>query len=83
MTAVQNVASLLPAKIRATVYTILGTLIFLEAIWDIIPEPFEGKLLATLGALGFGMAAVNAIPTPLPPPPPNGGVVPNFPDEFA
>lgn len=83
MNVAQNVAGWLPAKVRAAVYTILGTAILLEAIWDVLPEPFEGKVLATLGALGFGMAAVNSADrTPLPPPAPKP-VVENFPDEFA
>jgi hypothetical protein len=84
MNALNNIASYLPPKVRATVYTILATAILLEAVWDILPQPFEGKVLATLSVLGFGMAAVNATPAPLPPPAPPAGDVPEeFDGEFA
>ena len=82
MNALNNIAGYLPPKIRATVYTVLATLILLEAVWDLLPQPFEGKVLASLSVLGFGMAAINATPAPLPPPPPNGGVPEQFPGEF-
>lgn len=84
MNALNTIAAFLPPKIRATVYTILATLILLETVWDLLPQPFEGKVLATLSVLGFGMAAVNATPAPLPPPPPSSGDVPEqYPGEFA
>jgi hypothetical protein len=83
MNALNNIAAFLPPKIRATVYTVLATLILLEAVWDLLPQPFEGRLLASLSILGFGMAAVNATPTPTPQrPPDNGGVPENFEGEF-
>lgn len=82
MNALNNIAGFLPPKIRATVYTVLATLILLETVWDVLPQPFEGKILATLSVLGFGMAAVNAAPSPLPPAPPVGGVPEQFPGEF-
>jgi len=78
----KNLAQILPPKARQVAYSILGTLVGLEAIFDIIPAGWESKILATLVVLGFGTAALN-VSTPLPPPPPNGGVVPAFPDEFA
>lgn len=56
---VTNIANLIPAKIRATVYAVLGAAIALEMIWDVVPGPLEGKVLATLSALGFGMATAN------------------------
>lgn len=31
----------------------------LELIWDVVPDPIEGKVLATLNVLGFSMAALN------------------------
>lgn len=83
MTAVQNVASFIPAKFRAAIYTALGTLILLEGIWDVLPEPFEGKVLATLGALGFGVAAINASDRgAVLPPPAAPGLEEQFPGEF-
>ena len=80
MNTVNNIAAFLPPKIRATVYTILAALILLETVWDVLPQPFEGKILATLSILGFGMAAVNATPSPLPP---SSSAIPeNYPGEF-
>ena len=34
----------------------LAAAVALEAIWDVVPEPIEGKVLASLVALGFGLA---------------------------
>lgn len=62
MTATQqarHVAALIPAKIRAVIYTVLGAAIALEAIWDLVPDPLEGKVLASLSALGFLLAVGN------------------------
>lgn len=80
---INNVASYLPPKIRATVYSALAAMILLQQIWHVIPERFDGRLTATLSVLGFSMAAVNATPPPAPPlPPDDGGVPPAFPGEF-
>ena len=54
-----KLADLLPAPVRRVVYVVLGAAVPLEAIWDVIPEPLEGKVLATLVALGFGLALAN------------------------
>ena len=54
-----KLADLLPAPVRRVVYVVLGAAVSLEAIWDVIPEPLEGKVLATLVALGFGLALAN------------------------
>jgi hypothetical protein len=77
------IASYLPPKVRATIYAVLATLIGLEAVWDMINGEWESKIIATLAVLGFGMAAVNATPTPGVLPPPDDGLVPEaFPGEF-
>jgi hypothetical protein len=52
----EDIAGLIPATARRVVYSVLGAAIALEAIWDIVPAPIEGKVLATLSALGFGLA---------------------------
>jgi hypothetical protein len=83
MNALNNLAGWLPPKVRATVYTVLATLTLLEAVWDLLPQPFEGKVLATLSVLGFGMAAVNATPSPPEPPPADGDLPEQYPGEFA
>jgi len=51
-----KIADWIPAKARAAVYTVLGALVALEAVWDFVPSPLEGKLLSTLTVLGFGLA---------------------------
>lgn len=55
----RNLAQSIPAKIRTGVYVVLGVLIPLEAVWDVLPPVLEGKVLASLAALGFGVAALN------------------------
>lgn len=66
---VKTLAQVVPAKVRTWIYIALGVLVPLEVIWDVIPGEYEGKILASLAALGFGMAALNT-GDPLPPPPP-------------
>jgi hypothetical protein len=79
---VKNLAQSIPTKWRTAIYSILGTLVGLEAIFDVVEDGLEGKILSALVVLGFGTAVLN-VGTPLPPPPPgDGGVAPNFPDEF-
>jgi hypothetical protein len=79
---VKNLAQMIPAKYRTAIYSILGTLVGLEAIFDLIPAGWESKILATLVVLGFGTAALN-VSSPSPLPPPNGGVPEQYPGEFA
>lgn len=50
---------LLPGKARQAIYSVLGTLVALEAIFDVLPDLWEGKVLAALSVLGFGLAAGN------------------------
>ena len=52
-----KIADYLPARARAVIYVVLGTAIALEAVWDLVPQVLEGKVLATLSVLGFGLAA--------------------------
>lgn len=56
------IANLLPPKVRKAIYVALSTALALEAIWDVIPDALEGKLLLSLGALGFVLAAGNTKP---------------------
>lgn len=79
---IRNLASFIPPKWRTVIYSILGTLTLLEGVWNVLPDQYDGKVLATLGFLGFGMAAVNASPPPPPDLPPAGGVPEMFPGEF-
>ena len=52
----KKIADYLPAGVRKVVYSVIGAAVALEAIWDVVPEPLEGKALATIVALGFGLA---------------------------
>lgn len=56
------IADLLPPKVRRAIYVALSTALALEAIWDVVPDALEGKLLLSLGALGFVLAAGNTKP---------------------
>lgn len=51
-----NLAQYLPAAVRKVVYVVLGAAVALESVWDLVPEPLEGKVLQTLTVLGFGLA---------------------------
>jgi hypothetical protein len=50
---------LIPAKYRKAVYSVLGTVIALEGIFDLVPEGAQTKILEALAVLGFGLAASN------------------------
>ncbi len=58
----KNLAQAIPAKVRTGIYVVLGVVIPLEAVWDVLPPVLEGKVLASLAALGFGVAALNVAP---------------------
>lgn len=55
----KNLAQSIPAKVRTAIYSVLGTLVGLEAIFDVVPDVLEGKLLKALTVLGFGVAVAN------------------------
>lgn len=54
-----KIADLLPAPVRKGVYAVLGSAVALEAVFDIVPDVLQGKILLGLAALGFGLAAGN------------------------
>ena len=58
----KTLAQAIPAKFRTAIYSALGTLIGLEAIFDVVPSPLDGKIIAALAVLGFGTAALNVTP---------------------
>lgn len=55
----KNLAQSIPAKVRAAIYSVLGTVVGLEAVFDIVPAGVESKILAALVVLGFGAALGN------------------------
>jgi hypothetical protein len=55
----RNIASYVPTKLRAFIYSLLATAFLLEGIWDLVPEALEGKALKSAAVLGFTMAALN------------------------
>jgi len=56
---IRTLAQAIPAKWRTAVYSTLATLVGLEAIFDVVPDVWEGKILAALVVLGFGVAVGN------------------------
>jgi hypothetical protein len=83
MNSIRSIASYIPAKWRAVTYSLIGLFNFLVVTWELLPEAYDGKVLATINFLGFGVAAVNALPDkPVPPVPPND-LQEQFPNEFA
>lgn len=57
-----TLAQAIPAKVRTVAYSVIGTAVALEAIFDVVPDILEGKLLKALTVLGFGVAAANVAP---------------------
>lgn len=57
-----KIAQMLPPKVRTAVYTVIATAVALEAIFDVVPDVWEGKALQALTVLGFGLAIGN-VPT--------------------
>lgn len=57
--SVRSVASFIPAAGRAAIYTLIGAAVALEAVWDLVPEVLEGKVLKSFTVLGFGLAVAN------------------------
>lgn len=55
----KTLAQAIPARLRQTIYSVLGTLIALEAVFDLVPDVWQGKILEALSVLGFGVAALN------------------------
>lgn len=52
-------ADIIPPKARKIVYTILGTLVAVEAVVDVVPADIEAKSLAVLVVCGFAVARGN------------------------
>lgn len=55
----KNLAESIPAGARKAIYSILATAVALEAIFDVVPDVWEGKILSALTVLGFGVALGN------------------------
>lgn len=55
----KTLAQAIPVRARQAIYSILATAVLLETVWDVVPDVLEGKLLATLTVLGFGVALGN------------------------
>jgi len=60
-----TLAQAIPSKVRTFIYSALLTIQGLELIWDLIPDAFEGRVLATVSFLGFGVAVANVSKKPL------------------
>ena len=54
-----TLAQAIPVRVRQAIYSILATAVALEAIFDIVPDVWEGKVLSALAVLGFGVAVSN------------------------
>jgi len=57
-----TLAQSIPSKARSVIYSVLLTIQGLELIWDLIPDVLEGRVLATVSFLGFGLAVANVQP---------------------
>lgn len=55
----KNLAQSIPTGARQAIYSVLATLVALEAIFDVVPDVWEGKILSALTVLGFGVALGN------------------------
>ena len=54
-----SLAHAIPVKARKIIYSVLATLVGLEAVFDVVDDVWEGKVLAALVVLGFGIAIPN------------------------
>ena len=60
----KNLAQSIPVRWRQAIYSVLGTLVALEAIFDLVDDNWEGKILSALAVLGFGVAFGNTSEQP-------------------
>ena len=82
--AVADLFRAIPARVRQTIYGVLGLVVLGDAWWGLLPEDVSGNVVATFTGLTLVMALANATVKPLPPPPPpQPGLPENFPNEFA
>ena len=51
--------NIIPARYRRWVYLAFSTLFAVEAVWDVVDDGVEGRIVATLAALGFVVARGN------------------------
>ena len=54
-----SLAHAIPVKVRKAIYSVLATVVGLEAVFDVVDDAWEGKILAALVVLGFGIAIPN------------------------
>lgn len=54
-----SLAQSIPVKIRRVIYSVLATAVGLEAVFDVVEDGWEAKILAALVVLGFGIAVPN------------------------
>lgn len=54
-----TLAQSIPTKARKVIYSVLATAVGLEAVFDVIDDGWEAKILAALVVLGFGIAVPN------------------------
>lgn len=85
ISAVADLASSVPVKLRRTLYGLFGLLVLFDSIWNVLPDGIDNQVLATFGVFNSVLALANTSGKPLPPPLPadDGKVTPAFPDEFA
>ena len=55
----KTIAEFIPSKARGVIYSLIGTYMALDLIWHFTPDGYEGRVNATLGVLGFGLAVLN------------------------
>jgi len=53
------IARLLPPKVRQVIYVLFVVAFAIESVWDVVPSGVETKIMQTLAALGFVLAAGN------------------------
>ena len=53
------IADRIPARYRGWLYTLFAAALAVEAVWDVVDEGTESRIVATLAALGFVVARAN------------------------
>ena len=69
ISAVRDLLTLIPLKIRKAIYGVIGLVILIDGIFDVLPDGLDSQIIATFGVLGSVLALANTS-QPLPPPPP-------------
>ena len=62
VSAVRDLLTGIPVKVRRTVYGLVGLVILVDGIWDFLPASIDDKVVTTFGVLGSVLARATDAP---------------------